>query len=73
MKGTINLMAEFQTLVTKVLSDETFRKALLTNPETTLRMAGIEPTAEMLEVFEGATEESLTELANNFSEDQAAL
>lgn len=66
-------MADFQEVISKVLSDEAFRQALLENPEETLRSVGVEPTDEILDVFEGATEESLQELANNFDEDKAAF
>ena len=65
-------MSDFQGLVEKILSDNDFRKNLVTNPEAALRAQGINPNSELMEALDGVTEESLQELANNFKEDKAA-
>ena len=65
-------MADIQALVNRILSDEAFRKALLTNPEATLKQAGIEPTPEMLDALGDIDEESLQALAENFFNDEKA-
>jgi hypothetical protein len=65
-------MTDFQTLVGKALSDEDFAAALVKNPEATLREAGIEPTAEMLEALKGIDVEAVKKLAAAFGEEKAA-
>lgn len=63
---------DFQGLVGKALSDEAFASALLSNPEKTLREAGIEPTAEMLDALKGVDAAALKRLAAAFSDNKAA-
>ena len=65
-------MPDIQALVNKILSDEAFRKALLSNPEATLRQAGIDPTPEMLDALKDIDEDSLQALAENFFNDEKA-
>ncbi len=65
-------MADFQTLVGKILSDENFAKALVGNPEKALRDVGIEPTPEILEALKGIDTESVKKLASAFGQDKAA-
>ncbi|HLE26490.1 MAG TPA: Os1348 family NHLP clan protein [Anaerolineales bacterium] len=63
---------DFQTLVTKAMSDEKFAEALANNPEKALREAGIEPTAEMLEALKGVDAAAIRKLAQAFGDDKAA-
>jgi hypothetical protein len=65
-------MSDFQALVGKALSDESFVKALVANPEATLRDHGFEPTPEILAALEGVDVEAVKRLAAAFGEDQAA-
>jgi hypothetical protein len=66
-------MSDFQTLVGKALSDESFAAALVRDPEATLRGAGIEPTPEILEALQGVDVEAIKQLAAAFGEDKAAF
>lgn len=66
-------MSDFETLVGKALSDETFAAALVKSPKPTLREMGIEPTAEMLEALQGIDVNAVKALAAAFGEDKAAL
>ena len=63
---------DFQTLLTKAMSDEKFAEALANNPEKALREAGIEPTAEMLEALKGVDAAAIRKLAQAFGDDKAA-
>ena len=64
--------SDFDTLVRKVMSDETFATGLASQPETTLRAAGIEPTGELLDALRGVDVASIKQLATAFQEDRAA-
>jgi len=63
---------DFQTLVGKALSDETFAVALVTNPEEALKSAGVQATPEMLEALKGVDVDSLRRLAQAFGDNKAA-
>ena len=65
-------MATLQDLAMKVLSDPSFAKNLLSNPEAALRAEGIEPTAEMLDALKGVDEASIMVLAEDFKSGKAA-
>jgi hypothetical protein len=65
-------MTNFQTVIDKIMSDESFRESLVEAPEDTLREIGVEPTAEMLEALEDLDQEAMKALAENFNEDRAA-
>ncbi len=65
-------MADFQTLIGKVLTDPNFAKGLVENPEKALREAGIEPTPEILDALKGIDVEAVKKLASAFGEDKAA-
>jgi hypothetical protein len=67
------MAADLQTLVGKILSDESFAQALAQNPEEALKNAGIEPTVDLIEALKGVDSESLKKLAAAFGENQAAL
>ncbi|MBL8301244.1 MAG: hypothetical protein JNM26_00560 [Ideonella sp.] len=64
--------SEFDALIGKVLSDETFAANLVSSPEATLTSAGIEPTPEMLDALKGVDVASLRNLVAAFSDGQAA-
>ena len=65
-------MSNFQSLISKIMTDETFRTNLLSNPAETLRAEGVEPSAEILESLAGTDVDSIISLASNFEEDKAA-
>ncbi|MBL8303422.1 MAG: hypothetical protein JNM26_11685 [Ideonella sp.] len=64
--------SDVDTLVSKVMSDETFAANLASRPEATLRSAGIEPTGELLDALRGVDVASIKQLATAFQEDRAA-
>ena len=64
--------SDFDILVTKVLSDDTFAARLASQPEPALRSAGIEPTGELLDALRGVDMASIKQLATAFQEDRAA-
>ncbi len=63
---------DFQSLVSKALSDETFARSLVANPEKALKEAGVQPTPEMLDALRGLDVESVRKLAQAFGTDKAA-
>ncbi len=63
---------DFQSLVTKVMSDDGFAANLVKNPEHALKGAGIAPTSEMLDALKGVDVSSIKKLASTFKEGQAA-
>lgn len=65
-------MSDFQTLVNKVMTDEAFVNALASNPEQTLKSAGIAPTAEMLDALKGVDAAAIRNLAASMGEEKAA-
>ncbi len=62
---------DFQSLVSKAISDEAFAQALVENPDKALREAGIEPTAEMLDALRGVDAAAIKRLAKAFGDDKA--
>lgn len=64
--------SDFDALITRVLSDESFAANLVSRPEATLKSAGIEPTPEMLDALKGVDVASLRSLVAAFSDGQAA-
>lgn len=64
--------SDFDALIAKVLSDETFASNLVSRPDATLKAAGIEPTSEMLDALKGVDVASLRNLVAAFSDGQAA-
>ena len=64
--------ADFQTLVSKVMSDEAFASNLASNPAQALKGAGIEPTSEMLDALKGVDVASIKTMASAFKGGQAA-
>ena len=64
--------SDFDTLVSKVTSDDAFAANLVSQPEQTLRSAGIQPTGELLDALKGVDLASIKQLASAFKEDQAA-
>lgn len=64
--------SDFDTLVSKVMSDDAFAANLIRQPEQTLRSAGIQPTGELLDALKGVDLASIKQLASAFKEDQAA-
>ena len=64
--------SDFDTLVTKVMSDDSFAASLAARPEQALRSAGIEPTADMLDALKGVDVASIKQLASTFKENRAA-
>jgi hypothetical protein len=66
-------MSDFQTVVGKAISDESFAQRLVDNPEQALREAGVTPTPEMLDALKGIDVESVKKLAVAFGEGGAAL
>ena len=65
-------MSDFQTLVSKIMTDEAFVNALASNPEQALKDAGITPTAEMLEALKGVDAAAIKGLAASMGEEKAA-
>lgn len=63
---------DFQTFIGKAMSDEKFAEALASNPEQTLRDAGIEPTPAMLDALKGVDAASVKRLAMAFGDSKAA-
>ncbi len=63
---------DFQTIVSKVMSDDGFAANLALNPEQALKGAGIQPTSELLDALKGVDVASLKKMASSFKEDQAA-
>lgn len=64
--------SDFDILVTKVMSDDGFAARLASQPEPTLRSAGIEPTGELLDALRGVDMASIKQLATAFQQDRAA-
>jgi hypothetical protein len=64
--------ADFQTLVSKVMSDDAFAASLASNPAQALKGAGIAPTTEMLEALKGVDVASIKKMASAFKGGQAA-
>ena len=64
--------SDFDTLVTTVMADDSFAARLASQPETTLRSAGIEPTGELLDALRGVDMASIKQLATAFQQDRAA-
>jgi hypothetical protein len=63
---------DFQTIVSKVLSDDGFAATLASNPEQALKGAGITPTSELLDALKGVDVASIKKMASSFKEGQAA-
>jgi hypothetical protein len=66
-------MATLQALAIKIISDDAFAQALLTNPAEVLRAEGIEPTAEMIETINGIDIEELRTLTAVFTDESKAM
>lgn len=64
--------SDFQTLVSKVMSDDGFAASLASNPEQALKGAGIAPTTELLDALKGVDVAAIKKMASSFKEDQAA-
>ncbi len=62
----------FQTLVSKVMSDDGFAASLASNPAQALVGAGIEPTSELLDALNGVDVAAIKQLASSFKDGQAA-
>jgi hypothetical protein len=65
-------MSDIQTLVGKALSDESFAKTLLSDPEKVLKANGIEATEEIIEALNDIDVEELRKLAAAFGEEGKA-
>ncbi len=63
---------DFQTIVSKVMSDDGFAANLALNPEQALKGVGIQATSEMLDALKGVDVASIKKLASTFKEGQAA-
>ena len=66
-------MAGLKALVEKVMTDDSFVEALVRNPEETLKSAGVEPTAEILDALKGLDVDAVRKLASSFGDENAAL
>jgi hypothetical protein len=66
-------MATLQELAIRIISDDAFAEALLTNPTEVLRAEGIEPTAEMVEAINGIDIEELRNLTAVFTDESKAM
>lgn len=64
--------SDFETLVTKIMTDDGFASALVGNPAQALAGAGVQPTPEMLDALKGVDVGSLRTLASTFKAGQAA-
>jgi hypothetical protein len=64
--------ANFQMLVSKVMSDDGFAASLASNPAQALVGAGIEPTRELLDALNGVDVAAIKQLASSFKDGQAA-
>ncbi len=65
-------MSSFDSIVKKLLSDESFASQLIAAPDETLRAHGVEPTAEMVNALKQLDPTSLSRLASAFGQQQAA-
>lgn len=64
--------SDFNTLVSKVMTDDGFAASLVANTRQTLEGAGIQATPEILDALKGVDVAALKQLATSFKEDQAA-
>ena len=64
--------AQLQTLIGRVMTDEQFAKTLVADPQSALKSAGIEPTAEILDALKGLDVGAVRRMASAFGEDRAA-
>ena len=62
-----------QALIAKVLSDDKFAEALVSDPTATLKAAGIEATPQILKALKGVDVAAMRKLAQAFGGDKAAL
>lgn len=69
----MNNKADVQALITKVLGDDQFAQALISDPVATLTANGIEPTPQILGALKGMDVASMRRLAKAFGGDKAAL
>lgn len=65
-------MADFDSVVQKILSDSDFCSELATNPEAALRSLGVEPTPEIIAALKGLDAASINRLAAAFGKQHAA-
>jgi hypothetical protein len=63
---------DFQALVSKVLSDDSFAKSLAEHPEQALNSVGITPTPEILDAIKGVDASAIRNLAASLGEEKAA-
>lgn len=59
-------MAQFDSLLNKLMSDRSFASTLVANPEATLRAHGVEPTAEMVTAIRALDPASVERLVGAF-------
>lgn len=65
-------MNNFDRIIQKLLSDESFAAELIANPHDTLVASGVEPTPEVVSALEQLDAGSLNRLATAFGQQQAA-
>jgi hypothetical protein len=66
-------MATIEDVVFKVITDKTFARQLLANPEVVLRAEGIAPTPEVLDVLKDLDEDELAKMAEQFNAGNIAM
>ena len=55
-------MSKVQSVISRIVSDADFRQALVDDPAGAFQSVGIDPSAEMLETFEGFDQETMKDL-----------
>lgn len=65
-------MSNFDSIVKKLLTEDSFATQLVGAPEETLRAHGVEPTAEIVNALRHLDPASLGRLASAFGQQQAA-
>lgn len=66
-------MATLQEIAIRIITDDQFAQALLTDPEKILREEGIEPTSEMIEAVRAIDMDGLRSLTAAFTDESKAM
>lgn len=61
-------MAQFDSLLNKLMADRSFGATLIADPEATLRAHGVEPTSEMVAAVRALDPASLERLVGAFGQ-----
>ena len=58
-------MSKVQSMINRIVSEPEFREALVDDPTGALQSVGVDPSAAMLETFEGLDQETMKDLTAN--------